>query len=271
LTDWVNRNLELIDKYQPDMLWFDNGVNHRYYDPLKLTVAAYYYNRAQSWGKAVSISTKADAYAPSRDDSEQIGSIIDFEKIGARSPGGIRPGAWQVDDPIGSTWGYTSDMRVQGASSIVHKLVDTASRNGNLLLNLSPKSDGTIPDEQKKTLLAIGEWLAVNGEGIYSSHNWTKFSEGSDARGGGGRELSWRFTVKGDALYAFALAWPGESAVITSLSTTNISEKIICVELLGHKGALKCSQDESGLKIQLPTEKPCDFVFTFKITGLKLK
>ena len=271
LTDWVNRNLELIDKYQPDMLWFDNGVNHRYYDPLKLTVAAYYYNRAKNWGKEVSISTKGAAYAPSNNDSQQVGSIIDFEKIGARSPAGIRPGPWQVDDPIGSTWGYTSDMKVQGANSIVHKLADTASRNGNLLLNLSPKSDGTIPDEQKKTLLAIGAWLEINGDAIYGTHNWTKFSEGNDARGGGGRELSWRFTVKGDALYAIALSWPTNETVITSLSTTNVAEKITGVELLGHKGALEFSQDETGLKIKLPADKPCDFAYAFKISGLKLK
>lgn len=272
LTDWVNRNKELVDKYQPDMLWFDNGVNHRYYDPLKLTVAAYYYNCARAWNKAVSISTKDSAYAPSGNDAQQIGSIIDFEKIGARSPDGIRPGPWQVDDPIGSTWGYTSDMRIQGASSIVHKLVDTASRNGNLLLNLSPKADGTIPDEQKTTLLAIGQWLDVNGDAIYGTHNWTKFSEGNAARGGGGRELSYRFTVKGDALYAIALSWPGEQAVITSLSTTNAGVgKIFSIELLGHPGALEFSQNETGLIIRLPAAKPCDFAYAFKITGLKLK
>ena len=271
LTDWVNRNLELIDKYQPDLLWFDNGVNHRFYDPLKLTVAAYYYNRAKTWGKEVSISTKSSAYAPSNDDSQQVGSIIDFEKIGPRSPGGIRAGPWQVDDPIGSTWGYTSDMRIQGANAIVHKLVDTASRNGNLLLNLSPKADGTIPDEQKQTLLAIGAWLAVNGDAIYGTRNWTKFSEANDARGGGGRELSWRFTVKGGALYAIALTWPGGSAVITSLSTVNVAGKITGVELLGHKGALEFSQEATGLKIKLPAEKPCDYAYAFKITGLKLK
>jgi alpha-L-fucosidase len=270
LTDWVNRNEELIDKYQPDMLWFDNGVDHRYYDPLKLTVAAYYYNRAKTWGKEVSISTKDSAYAPSRDESQQIGSIIDFEKIGARSPTGIRPGAWQVDDPIGSTWGYTTDMRIQAPVAVVHKLVDTVSRNGNLLLNLSPKSDGTFPDEQKNTLRAIGAWLDVNGEAIYGTHNWTKFGEGNMTQGGGGREPGWRFTVKGDALYAIALAWPGDQAVITSLATASVG-KITRVTMLGHKVDLEFSQDETGLKVKLPIEKPCDFAYTLKITGLKLK
>ena len=107
MTNWFARNVELIDKYQPDMLWFDNGVDQRYLDPLKLRVAAYYYNRASEWGKEVSISTKKAAYAPSNKNTETIGSILDFEKIGARSPSGIRTGEWQVDQPIGSTWGLS--------------------------------------------------------------------------------------------------------------------------------------------------------------------
>src|ERR1017187_4527834 len=156
LTNWFARNVELIDKYQPDMLWFDNGVDQRYLDPLKLRVAAYYYNRALEWGKPVSLSTKKAAYAPSNKNTETIGSIIDFEKIGARSPSGIRTGEWQVDHPIGSTWGYTDGMRVNSAGSIISKLADTVSKNGTLLLNLSPKADGTFPPEIPATLLEVG-------------------------------------------------------------------------------------------------------------------
>src|ERR1017187_7734390 len=130
LVNWFERNVELIDKYRPDILWFDNGVDQRYLDPLKLRIAAYYYNRAAQWGKEVSISTKKAAFAPSDKNTETIGSIIDFEKIGPRSPTGIRTGAWQVDQPIGTTWGYTSDMRISGPASIVAALADTASKNG---------------------------------------------------------------------------------------------------------------------------------------------
>jgi alpha-L-fucosidase len=269
LVNWYARNVELIDKYQPDLLWFDNGVDQRYLDPLKLRVAAYYYNRAKEWGKEVSLSTKKAAYAPSNKNTETIGSIIDFEKIGGRSPAGIRTGEWQVDEPIGSTWGYTDGMRIAGAGSIIAKLADTVSKNGTLLLNLSPKADGTFPAEQQKTLLEIGRWLGVNGEAIYGTHNWIKFSEGG---GRGQTSLNIRFTVNGDALYAIILGkWPGDEAVISSLAAGDSLEgKISTVTLLGHEGKLEFSQDVTGLKVKLPAAAPCQYAYVLKITGLKM-
>ena len=269
MVNWYARNVELIDKYQPDMLWFDNGVDQRYLDPLKLRVAAYYYNRAKEWGKEVSLSTKKAAYAPSGKNTETIGSIIDFEKIGARSPSGIRTGAWQVDEPIGSTWGYTSDMKIAGAGGIISKLADTVSKNGTLLLNLSPKADGTFPAEQQNTLQEIGAWLGVNGEAIYDTHNWTKFGEGG---GRGQTNLNIRFTVKGDNLYAIIIGkWPGEEATITSLAAGEFPEgKILAVTMLGSDGKLEFARDADGLKIKLPAAAPCKYACVLKITGLKM-
>ena len=265
LVNWYARNVDLIDKYQPDMLWFDNGVDQRYLDPLKLRVAAYYYNRAKAWGKEVSISTKKAAYAPSNKNTETIGSIIDFEKIGERSPSGIRTGAWQVDEPIGSTWGYTAGMRVNSAGSIISKLADTVSKNGTLLLNLSPKADGTFPQEQQNTLLEIGAWLGLNGEAIYDTHNWIKFGEG-----GGRGSANIRFTVKGDVLYAIVVSnWPGKEIGIKSLATNFVEGKVKGVSLLGG-GKLDFVQDENGLKAQLPATAPCKYAYVLKITGLKM-
>lgn len=267
LVSWVQRNEELIDKYQPDMLWFDNGVDIRYLDPLKLWVAAYYYNRASTWGKEVSISTKKAAYAPSNDNLQTIGSIIDFEKIGARSPSGIRTGAWQVDDPIGSTWGYTSDMHIQAAGAIVAKLADTVSKNGNLLLNISPMCDGTIPQAQQDTLLAVGDWLGINGEAIYGTHNWTTFSEGGQR---GSSALNVRFTVKGDDLYAIILGnYPAGQAVIKSLPAV-ADNAVKTVSLLGNDQPLQFTQDAAGLTVQLPATAPCKYAYVLKISGVKV-
>jgi alpha-L-fucosidase len=266
LTNWFARNVELIDKYQPDMLWFDNGVDQRYLDPLKLRIAAYYYNRAKEWGKEVSISAKKAAYSPSNNNTETIGSIVDFEKIGGRSPSGIRTGEWQVDQPIGSTWGYTSDEHFSGPGAIINALADTVSKNGTLLLNLSPKADGTFPSETTSTLLAVGQWLDLNGEAIYDTHNWTRFSEGG---GHGERGLNIRFTVSGENLYAIILGnWPGTEVVVTSLGE-NIG-KIASVTLLGVDGRLEFKQNAAGMKVKLPTVAPSKYACVLKITGLKM-
>jgi alpha-L-fucosidase len=270
LQDWFARNVELIDKYQPDMLWFDNGVDIRYLDPLKLKIAAYYYNRAKEWGKEVSISTKKAAYAPSGKNTQTIGSILDFEKIGGRSPAGIRTGVWQVDEPIGSTWGYTSDMRISGPAPVISKLVDTVSKNGTLLLNLSPKPDGTFAPEIHTTLLEVGQWLQINGEAIYNTHAWVKFADGGGARGARGSNI--HFTVKGDALYAISVGnWPAGEVVITSLGSGEPLEgKVTEVKLLGGGGTCEFTQAADGLKVKLPATAPGKYAYSLKITGLKM-
>jgi alpha-L-fucosidase len=270
LINWAQRNAELIDKYQPDMLYFDNGVDQRYLDPLKLWVAAYYYNRAAAWGKDVSINTKKAAYAPEGTNVKTIGSIIDFETV-ADSPTGIRTGVWQVDETIStSSWGYINGLNVLPARAILPKLIDTVAKNGNYLLNISPKPDGTIPDDQQATLLDIGQWLEINGEAIYGTHSWTRFGEGG-GRGAAGLDV--RFTVKADDLYAIIIGqWPGREATVASLATGQTAEarRVTTVTMLGSPGKLDFTQDASGLKVKLPATAPCKIAYTLKISGLKM-
>ena len=211
LADWVGRNKELIDKYQPDTLYFDNGVNSPQLDPQKLEVAAYYYNRAIEWKKQVSILTKSDAYL--------AGSIKDYERQ-MRGPVTTQENPWEVDDSVGHRWGYLTNDTYWRVSDIVWRLLENVSRNGNLLLNFGPKSDGTFDEAQIQLMLGIGKWLDVNGEAIYGTRPWTKFGEGTAINNKPaytGSDI--RFTAKGDALYAILMAWPGRTAMITSLDS----------------------------------------------------
>ncbi len=295
--DWVAKRIETIDKYQPDMLWFDMNTDHST-DPLKTQVSAYYFNRARQWGKQVGISAKQAAWV--------TGQIMDYEREG-RAPMELVDWIWQPDDPITDKFGYVTEQKPYKPDQFVWKIVENTSKNGNLLLNISPRADGTIPQEQQDVLLAIGKWLGVNGEAIYSTRPWTKYGEGpvADAAAAamvairakgdfagringqnlGGTGVSGgsisrngytpadiRFTTHNNTLYATVMSWPGDAPVtIKSLAKdAPVKGKVKKVELLGHIGPLKFTQDGEGLKVTFPTEKPCDFVYALKITGLKL-
>jgi len=226
--------------------------------------AAYYYNRALQWGKGVAISTKFHAFL--------AGGITDHERM-MRAPVLLQDNPWLVHDTIGSTWGYTEGMRIGSPGGFIRTLVDVVSKNGIFLLNVSPKGDGSIPDDQRRVLLAIGGWLQANGEAIYGTHVWKLAGEGQlqipRGQAATGRDI--RFTTKGDTLYAILLAWPGAKAVITSIVPGGIAGAVEKVELLGSPGALTFSQGADGLSVQLPVEKPNDYAFVLRITGLKLK
>ncbi len=180
-------------------------------------------------------------------------------------------------------------------------------QDGNLLLNISPKADGTIPQEQVDVLLAIGAWLCVNGEAIYYSRPWIKYGEspaadsaavamaaarakgfagringqnqGNQAVSGGGMPRKGytpqdiRFTTRNNTLYTTVMHWPdNKKAVITSLAAGKApAGKIAKIELLGHKGTLAFTQDNAGLHVKFPVEKPCDYAYVLKISGLTLK
>jgi len=266
--DWLARIQELTDKYEPQMIYLDNGINGRPYDEIKLKAAAYYYNSAAKWGREATLATKDVAYL--------FGSVQDFEKQ-QRAPKWIYNAAgWQVDDALGSTWGYTESpqpMTVRGPDSVAREMMEIASIGGNLLLNVSPMGDGSIPEVQQKSLLAFGDWMKTNGEGIYGSRPWVRMGEGpmmpveppGDWKGGstavegpriaGHRgpapsEADFRFTVAKGALYAFGYKRPAQEARITSLALGKaLVER---VTLPGSSAPLTFTQAAESLVVTLP-------------------
>ena len=194
----------------------------------------------------MSLSTKHDAYL--------YGTITDYERQG-RAPKDITSHYWQVDEPIGNKFGYIEGLQIQSSSQIISKLVENISRNGNLCLNISPKADGTIPENQQEVLRQIGHWMKINGEAVYGTHAWMVYGEGPTVEKNKS-EFDWRFTQKDKStFYAYMMKWRGGKVVIKSFNIVNLG-KIKKVELLGYDKHIKFVQTDEALEIVLPSENP---------------
>ena len=159
--NWLARSCELVDKYKPQVMYFDWWIGETpVFRPYLKKFAAYYYDRAAEWGEGVVLNTKDKAFVPGT-------AVQDVEK--GKLPG-INPVAWQTDTSVSwKSWAYLKDDQLKDSGSLIRTLIDAVSKNGNLLLDIGPKPDGTIPAEQEKILLEIGDWLKVNGEAIYGT------------------------------------------------------------------------------------------------------
>ncbi len=257
MEDWLARCIELVDKYQPQLFWFDWWIEQPAMKPYLRRFAAHYYNRAVEWDRGVAINYKNDAYTTRA-------AVLDIER-GQMSD--IRPFFWQNDTSVAkNSWGYIRGLEYKTAETIVGDLVDVVSKNGALLLNIGPRPDGTIPDEDQAILRGIGRWLGVNGEAIYGTRPWKVFGEGPTQVVEGGftdtkrQEFTaedFRFTTRGQhTLYATCLGrtGPGEQVTIVSLGT-NLKlhpEQITQVSLLGCDQPLTWSRQPHGLRVHLP-------------------
>lgn len=217
LEDWLLRTVEIIDKYRPQVLWFDWWVEHPAFKPYLLQLGAYYYNRAASWGREVVINYKWDAFA-------EGSAVYDIER---GTMGGIRPEVWQNDTSVSkSAWSWVQNHEYKTVEELINELADVVSKNGNLLLNIGPKADGTIPEGEAQILRAIGAWLSVNGEAIYGTRPWAIAGEGptevavgsfvdGDAAAFTGADF--RFTarahVTGGYVYAIPMAAPHDGTL----------------------------------------------------------
>jgi alpha-L-fucosidase len=262
LKDWLARTCELVDKYQPEVVWFDWWIEEPAFAPYLQKFAAYYYNRGAEWKKGVAINFKKQAFPPNT-------AVYDIERGKSDK---LLPFLWQTDTSVGlKSWGYIDGEEFRSPDSLVDDLVDISSKNGLLLLNIGPRPDGTIPEGAQKLLLDIGQWLSVNGEAIYGTRPWKTFGEGpTQVLSGGftdrkqknftGQDI--RFTSKGKTIYAIALDWPGQSMTVKSIDS---SVRVAAVSLLGSTAKLKWQQAPGGLKIELPAQKAGNYAYAFKV------
>ncbi len=267
MEDWLARTCEIVDKYRPKLMYFDWWIQVLPMKPYLKKFAAYYYNRAKEWGEEVSIVFKHDAFAYS----------VGLKTIERGQLSEISHNYWQVDTSVAkNSWSYTKNNEYKQPKDIICDLVDVVSKNGSMLLNVGPKADGTIPEEDANILLDIGKWLAVNGEGIYGTIPWkisgegvTKVPDGyfTETDKGSYTHEDFRFTYKDGCVYVFALNWSEDGvARIKSLGKGYHLFKGYCktvvnsVEVLGSKSGCSYTHSEEYLTVVCPDMKKGDVV-----------
>jgi alpha-L-fucosidase len=271
---FFDRVKDLVDSYRPDLLYFDDTV-----PPLGaagMDAVAHFLNASLQWhqGRLEAVyNTKIYDANPPEDLYKCL--VDDFEGGRANS---IQDYPWQTDTCIGN-WHYRRGLKYRTAESVVRELVDIVSKNGNLLLNIPVRGDGTIDDDEMKFLADLTAWMDVNSESIYGTRPWRVYGEGQAGPTGefanNGRDRPYaasdiRFVRKGEVLYATMLAWPGERAVVKSLGKSVSAAEVAEVSLLGHGTPLKWQQTEDALVVAMPARKPCEHAFVLKITGRNL-
>ncbi len=257
--DWVeymnNSIKELIDLYQPDILWGDvrvGPVRDRNGNPLPADywnskqVLAYFYNHSPHPEEVVA----NDRWGLDTD-GKRLGDFATPERTRMRE---ISWDKWETCDSLDPTsWGYsrrTKNGDYMTANELVDYLVDVVSKNGNLLINVGPMADGRIPEIMQQTLRAVGQWLRINGEAIYGTRPWDTFRDGDV-----------RFTRKGNTLYAIALEWPGEPLRLAALA----GKPVLSVELLGSTEPVKWRAEPEALVIEPPARPACKYAHAFRI------
>jgi alpha-L-fucosidase len=266
---WQAELEEIIDGYHPDIIWQDFRLED-VIESNRLGFLSYYYNQAAASNQQV-VATYKDGF-------DANGEVYDFERGG---PGNTLYPYWLTDESISpSSWCYTAGMSYYATNALLDELIDRVSKNGNLLLNIAPMADGTIPAQQQQILLGIGDWLNRFGEGVYSNRAWTIYGEGPTSMGGGsftgpvaGTATDIRFMRNKvtNTLYAIVMGWPGAQLNITSLNSISFNIGTLTnVQLLGATAGsyLNLStpgQDSTGLKIALPAQPYTAMAYVVKM------
>jgi alpha-L-fucosidase len=275
LDNWLALSTELVDKYHPDFVYFDWWIGQPAFKPPLQQFTAYFYDRSTERHQQPVLTYKQESMPANV-------ATLDIErgKLDA-----LRLLPWQTDTSISiHSWGYVEHDDYRTAKSLIHQLLDTVSKNGNLLLNVGPKSDGTIPEEARTVLLQMGTWLRINGEAIYGTRPFTVFGEGptkapknsteknQDIQTYTPHDIRYTTSQSGSTVYAAALGWPtGGSLTLQTLYAGNpyLPGPVCAVTLLGTGLSITFRQEPNGLHLTLPALAPAvlpnDIAYVFAI------
>jgi alpha-L-fucosidase len=267
MDDWLARTAEIVERYHPDLIYFDWWVGQPDFRHQLERFATYYYNNAVAQRQQAVLFYKLN-------DMADGSATLDLERGGLAD---IRPQPWQTDTSLSNgSWGYIENDTYKTPVMVIHQLADVVSKNGNLLMNVGPRPDGTIPEGAAQTLLAVGAWLKANGDAIYGTRPWRQYGEGPTKIEAGQfhdtdskpyTAEDYRFTTKGDALYAIELGWPkGGEAVIHALAAGVGIRNVAEVKILGDDKALTFEQRADGLHIHVPASPVGQHAYVYKIS-----
>ena len=262
LDDWLARTAELIDDYHPDLIYFDWWIGHPTFRNTLPKMLAYYYNDgARRDGVVVNYKLG---------DFPEGAGTLDIER-GQLT--GIHPTHWQTDTSISDkSWGYIEHDTYKSPRELIHLLVDVVSKNGNLMLNIGPRADGTIPDGEREVLLAIGKWLQANGDAIYGTKPWRVFGEGpTEVIGGSFQDTKtqpytaqdFRFTTKPGVLYAIEMDWPKDGTVV--IHSIKPTDHVRAVDLVVNDQPVTWQQQPDGLHLTLPKPSAGEYAYVYRI------
>ncbi|MHC1479442.1 alpha-L-fucosidase [Frateuria aurantia] len=263
LNDWLARTAEIVQDYHPDLLYFDWWVGQPSFRNALATAAAYFYDTGIDRKQPVVLDYKFDAL-PSG------GATFNVERGDLAD---IRKQPWQAETSISpDSWGYAQDDTYKDPNTLLHLLIDVVSKNGDLLLNIGPRADGTIPDEAVHILQSLGEWLHSNGASIYGTRPWIHYGEGPtrvvpgtmhDTETQAYTSRDFRFTVGDGALFATEMAWPADGhAVLTSIPR---DLEVSHVELLATGQTVAFHKTAQGWDLKLPARPEGLAAYVFKV------
>ncbi len=264
--EWFNRIKDLVDSYQPDLLYSDGSLPFGAHGR-ELLAHFYNSNMQQNSGQLEAVYNCKKV-----EDGGQYADGMCVRDMERGVLDGISPEPWQTDTCVGD-WYYKKDIVYKTPTTVVQMLVDIVSKNGNLLLNFPVRADGTLDAQEEDILASLAEWTAVNGEAIYATRPWHVYGEGTQGPSGAmfnEGKLTYtsediRFTTKGGTLYAFALAWPASGKLlIKSLAARQPRS----VNLLHGGDSLQFKQQPEGLLVQLPAERRGEHAFGLRIEGI---
>jgi alpha-L-fucosidase len=277
---FFNRTIELINKYDPDLVYFDDTILPLYpFSDAGLRIAAHLYNKSIKKNNG-----KLEAVLNGKilNEMQRKCMVWDIER---GQSNGIEPLPWQTDTCIGN-WHYDRALYdakgYKSAATIIHSLADIVSKNGNLLLSIPVRGDGTIDELELAIVKEIAAWMQVNGESIFDTRPWKIFGEGpaiasaealtdqgfNEGLGKPFTSEDIRFTSKADVLYAIVLGEPpAGKVVIKSLAADSkiYQNKIVRISLAGSNEALPITRNEEGLIVSIPEKYPKQFAYVLKI------